>query len=424
MINRHAIAAACVLCAAAPAAAWAQAPTPAATNTDAPKPWSAPASLSDWASSIAWSGQLDAGIVVNPQAPNDGVNFGRLMTDKANRPILNQLLLRLERDTDPKATGYDWGFKLDGLYGSDARIFHSLGVFDHLIHDRNQIDLTEADIALHAPWFSPGGVDLKGGLYPSPLGSEALDPKSNAFYSHSYIFDLLPYKHFGLFATAHLTPVVDLYFDIDTGSQTTIGSGDNNGRPAGIAGFGLNLLGGKLTTLLLTHIGPENPTRNTPFGNSALRYYNDAVVTFKPTDKLTFTTEGVYAKDDGFRAEAYGVAQYVSYALTDTVALNGRAEVLRDNANVFIITPVNNLDYVNSERGVDPSNFYKAARPTTYSEFTAGITYKPAGLPPYVRTFEVRPEIRYDRTLNDSRPFDDGKDKGSVTLATDLILGF
>jgi hypothetical protein len=164
---------------AAPAADISAAPPAPAAAPD--KPWAPPASFADWASSIKFWGQIEAGITGNPQDPDNGVNFGQLFTDKANRPILNQLLLTVERDTDPKATDYDFGFKLQDMYGSNARITHSLGVFDHLIHDRNQIDIVEANVSVHTPWLSDGGVDLKAGIYPTPLGFEVIDPKANPF---------------------------------------------------------------------------------------------------------------------------------------------------------------------------------------------------------------------------------------------------
>ena len=148
------------------------------------------------------------------------------------------------------------------------------------------------------------------------------------------------------------------------------------------------------------------------------------VVTYKYSDTLAFTTELNYIKDDGFRAEGYGAAQYVAYTLSDTVTLNARAEIWRDNTNFFVSTPVNNLDYVNLERGYSPANFYTALRPTTYSAITVGATYKPSGLPSLISGLLLRPELRYDRTLSNSRPFDDGRDKGSVTIATDAVLTF
>lgn len=398
---------------------------PANTAAAAPadKPWAAPASFSEWASTIKFTGQVDAGIVGNPQNPNNGVNFGQLFTDKANRPILNQLLLTLERDTDPKATDYDFGFKLQGLYGSDARIVHSIGLFDHAIHDRNQIDFVEANVSMHAPWLFEGGIDIKAGIYPTPLGFEVIDPKTNPFYSHSYIFNYgLPYKHLGVLSVSHVTSVLDVYLGVDSGTNTTVAEGDNNRRPGGIAGIGLNFYGGNFTILGLTHIGPEDSKLNTTFANSAMRYYNDLVVTIKATPKLAFTTEVNYAREEGFRAEAYGAAQYASYTLTDELTLNARAEVFRDNTNFFVNTPVNNLDYVNGEIG-RPANFYVAQKATTYGEFTAGVTYKPTGIPAPVSNLLIRPEVRYDRALSSSRPFGNN-DRGAVTLAADVVLGF
>jgi hypothetical protein len=413
--------------------AYAQATPPQQTETPgnpsvapADKPYVAPANLSEWASNIKLDFQGDVGITVNPASPNNRTNFGRLFDDAANRPLLNQALVTLHRDVDPKATSPDVGFKLQLMYGSDARIVHTLGVFDQLIHDRNQLDVVEANVSVRLPDIFANGLDIKAGIYPTPLGVELIDPKTNAFYSHSYIFNYgLPYKHIGALATAHVSDLIDLYLGVDSGTNVAIGygTGDNNNRPAGIAGIGFNMLDGKLTLLALSHMGPENSKRNTPFANSAMRYYNDVALVWKTTDKLTLTTEGNFVKDDGVRAEAWGITQYASYALSDTVTLNGRAEIFRDNTNFFVSTPVGYLDYVAAERGTF-GRFYTAPKPTTYSEFTAGLTYKPSWTPQQLSTLLVRPEIRYDQTLNNSRVFNDGKDRGAVTLATDLIIGF
>ena len=53
----------------------------------------------------------------------------------------------------------------------------------------------------HLPWITDGGIDLKVGQYPTPLGYETIDPSTNPFYSHSYIFQFgLPFKHTGALA--------------------------------------------------------------------------------------------------------------------------------------------------------------------------------------------------------------------------------
>ncbi len=398
----------------------------AATAPTAP-PGPAPAVFSsDWVGGIKYGLQVEGGITVNTLSPDNNRNFGELFTDLSNRPILNGLTATVSRDVDPKATTTDYGFKLQALYGSDARIIHTLGVFDQLIHDRNQLDIVEADVSVHIPSLFANGLDIKAGIYPTPLGVEVIDPKANPFYSHSYIFNYgLPYKHTGALATAHVSDLVDLYLGVDTGTNTFLayGAGDNNNRPGGIAGVGLNFMDGKLTVLALTHMGPEDSKRNTPFGNSAMRYYNDVAIVWKTTDKLTLTAEVNYVKEDGFRAEGYGAAGYASYALSDNLTLNGRAEIWRDSTNFFVSTPANYLDYVAAERGT-PANLITAAAPTTYSEATIGVTYKIPGLPEKLTTAMFRPEIRYDRSLNGTTPFGDGKHQGRFTFAADLVLGF
>ncbi len=411
----------------------AQVSPPAQTETPgnpslapADKPYVAPANLSEWASSIKLGFQGEAGITGNVASPDSRRNFGRLIDDNSNRPVLNQLLATVSRDVDPKATSPDFGFKLQLMYGSDARIYQTLGVFDQLIHDRNQLAVIEANATVRLPDVFANGLDIKAGIYPTPLGVELIDPKNNAFYSHSYIFSYgLPFKHTGVLATAHVSDLIDLYLGVDSGTNVAIGygNGDNNNRPGGIAGIGFNMLEGKLTILALTHIGPENSKRNTPFANDALRYFNDVALVYKATDKLTLTTEANFVREDGFRAEAWGLTQYASYALSDTVTLNGRAEIFRDNANFFVGTPVADRDFSNFQRGTF-SRFIFAPKATTYSEFTAGLTYKPSWAPAQLSTLMVRPEIRYDQTLNNSRAFNDGKDRGALTLAADVVIGF
>ncbi len=399
---------------------------PAPSTVPAVKPYVPPATLGAWAGSIRLNLQADAGITVNPDDPANRRNFGRLFDDDSNRPVLNQALATLARDVDPKATSPDVGFSLQLLYGSDARVTHTLGVFDQLIHDRNQIDVLNANVAVRLPGVFAGGLDLKAGIYPTPLGYELIDPKTNPFYSHSYIFNYgLPIKHTGALATAHVSDRFDVYFGIDSGSQTAIGygSGDNNNRPGGIAGIGYNGPGGTLTIVALTHMGPEDSRHNAPFANEAMRYYNDVVVTYKATDKLTLTTELDYAREDGFRAEAYGIAGYASYALSDTLTLNGRGEVFRDNRNFFVSTPAGNLDLVRSERGV-AANLVTSPRAATYSELTAGVTYKPGGMPAALSTLLLRPELRYDHTLNGVHAFGGGRNLDMVTLAADVVVGF
>ncbi len=101
----------------------------------------------------------------------------------------------------------------------------------------------------------------------------------------------------------HVNSLLDVYAGIDTGTNTTSGPlGDNNGAVAGLGGFNLTLLDGKLTELALTHFGPEQATRLlSPQGvnaNGQWRYYNDVLITWKATEALTLVSEFNLIRDN------------------------------------------------------------------------------------------------------------------------------
>lgn len=396
----------------------------------------APAAPVSWWDTVTIDGHVEAGVTGNGTKPIDGVNFGHLFTDRANSPLLNQAMLTIQRPLDPKATGYDSGFKFQMMYGSDARYTHYLGEFDEAIKDRNQFDIVEAHALFHLPGFTTGGTDVKVGQYVTLEGAEVIDATGNSLYSHSYIFNFgIPFKHTGIMTTTHVNPVVDVYAGVDTGVNTTFGNsfnclrcGDNNKAIAFHGGLGLNLMGGALTILGTTHIGPENPNVSGVVlagvdPNSALRYLNDVTIIWKATDKLTLTTDLNYARDDGFHADGYGVAQYAAYAVNSWLSVVGRAEIWRDNKGFFVASyPGSNLDFVKFEHG-DPTVIPISGGATTYGALTAGLNIKP----PVAKEIEgtvIRPEIRYDTSLNNTTPFDAHTKKSQFTFGGDIIIPF
>lgn len=448
------LAAACLAGYAVPAA-YAQTPAPAApapaasgtTTAPAPTP-AAPAAPPPglWIDGIHLYAQIEGGITVNPQSPDDGVNFGRLFDDRSSQPVLNQLMLTATKPLNTSATGFDWGFKLQGIYGADARYSHFLGVFDQNPGPgyENQFDVFEADVQLHLPFPTAGGMDVKIGMFPTPLGYEGLDPSGNPFYSHSYIFNFgLPFKHTGILTTSHITPLLDVYLGIDTGVNTTFGSGtgDDNGEPGGIVGFGLNMMGGNLTLVALSHMGPENAVNAlSPLGynaNSYMRYLNDVVLTWKVNDNLTLATEANWIRDDfdGFftkghpaAANAFGVAQYLSYNLSDKMTFNARAEVYRDDNGFFVAAfPANNIygftNFTRAELGLPAVSVGTGGVGTTYGEITVGLTIKPS-LPAPVTGLLIRPELRVDSAMSGGHPFGNSNASSMVTIASDFVLTF
>ena len=87
---------------------------------------------------------LSLGATFNPDQPNDRQNFGRLFDDRANELLLNQAVITFERTLPSAADRIEWGFKLQAMFGSDARFIHSLGLLDNTMHETIQPDLVEA----------------------------------------------------------------------------------------------------------------------------------------------------------------------------------------------------------------------------------------------------------------------------------------
>ena len=412
-----------------------------AMAADLPTTKAPPAPPPSWWSTFTVSGILEAGITGNPDLGSGGINFGRLFDDKANTPLLNQASIILQRPIDSSAKSIDYGFKVQLLYGSDARYTHYLGECDYCIGNINQFDVEEAWVAAHFPYVFSGGFDVKVGQFVTLLGSEVINAPDNIFYSHSYIFNFgIPLKDTGVMTVAHVTPILDIYAGAITGVNTSLGwnspaygdPGDNNNAPGFEGGFGLNLFDGKVSVIAATNIGPNNA--NTPLvaalcgcnPNTTWRYLNDVAVTWKATDKLTFVGEANYAHDDGYGGvDAYGFAGYATYQLDDWIKLSGRAEIFRDNNNFFVAAFPNNFDFVNVEHGYFNTAFAAPAA-TTYAELTGGVTITPV-LPkntPYLKGIIIRPEVRYDTSLNSTTPFAGGTKSSGVTLATDVVLKF
>jgi putative OmpL-like beta-barrel porin-2 len=78
-----------------------------------------------------------------------------------------------------QATDYDFGFKVQAMYGTDARFTHYLGELDYIINDRSQLTPVEVWGIVHTPWLFSGGIDIKAGQYVTLEGAETIDPTTH-----------------------------------------------------------------------------------------------------------------------------------------------------------------------------------------------------------------------------------------------------
>jgi putative OmpL-like beta-barrel porin-2 len=366
-------------------------------------------------------GWIEGGFMGNPAGPIDNHNFGQFNTDRANEPVLNQVSVVAERALDPTVTGFDWGFKGWFMYGSDSRYSKSLGLLDTTTDYILQPDFPEVYASVHIPIPGTNGVDIKGGKYQDPMSAETLDPRNNVFYSHSYIYTFgVPGNETGGLAVLHVNNYIDLYAGVNRGENMSLA--DNNASVAFEGGIGLNLLGGNLTSVALTDIGPGDPGNNRDY-----RYFNDITTTWKITPALTSITDlnlVLDTLDNGFWGG--GVAQYLTYAINDWLQVGVRAEFYRDSSDFWVGQLRANNDFVHlllqgRAAPFDPSNL--GGGNTTYFEVTGGVTIKPP-LPKPFAGLLIRPEVRYDTSLNGTTPYDQNTSGHQWTIGLDVVLEF
>jgi carbohydrate-selective porin OprB len=276
------------------------------------------------------------------------------------------------------------------------------------------------------PYLTKGGLDLKGGQFVTLMGAEVIYAPGNPLYSHSYIFNFgIPLKHTGFLLTTHLTDQIDLHSGVVTGINT--GTDDNNDAVSFHGGISWKSKNEKVLLFGSVHYGPENDTkyRKPGFGgvdpNDDGRLIGDVVITLKPTDNLTFITDLNYGYDDGFSAEWYGVAQYVTLQVNKWLGVVVRGEVFRDDDGFAVAKFKDNDGFINVQRGelhaVPPGDVVPGAD-TTYTALTLGLNVKPC------EPVMLRPEVRWDWASGGNKPFNDGGDNQMFTIAMDVLFKF
>ena len=399
-------------------------------------PASAQGPVAAWLGSVLVDGRIEAGATFNPASPDTGINFGQLFTDKANQLVLNQFDLRAERAPDAGAGRVDFGFALEGFYGMDAQFTHFMGIGDQGSTGRNSFDLVQANLQAFVPVTRAVGVEVKAGLFVTPMGLERLDPRENFFYSNSYIFNFgLPRKATGVLTTTHVGRDVDVYLGYDTGANASAGPGGgyDDGRPHLLGGLAVRL--GEATIKAFTHIGPEDAPLALPPGvnpHGKLRFYDDLMVSGPIAPRLSAAAELNYVEDQGLHAHGGGAAGYLTYELSPRLSLGARVEAWRDAEGAFVASYPGNLDYLDQEEGLPNHAFHPG--PATYGEATVGLNIRPGAAPgadevpaladsPFGQ-LTVRPEIRFDRVLAGDSGFGGhpGSARDQVTFAVDVVV--
>jgi len=124
-----------------------------------------------------------------------------------NEPVLNQAILRFEREVDSVQRDHiDWGFRSTWLYGTDYRFMTSGGWFSEQLLEHNRkygFDPTEQYISIYVPRVAQGMIINVGRWIATPDIETQFAP-DNYLGTHSILFTFDTYTQTGIMATVML----------------------------------------------------------------------------------------------------------------------------------------------------------------------------------------------------------------------------
>ncbi|HXT11763.1 MAG TPA: outer membrane beta-barrel protein [Candidatus Angelobacter sp.] len=286
-------------------------------------------------SSTTLSGYVDTSAQWNlgtGNANNPPYSFGG--GDKADGFNLNVVQLSLDKPLDES----EWaaGYHVDLWLGPDA---NALGTVSSAT--TSDFAIRQAYVALRTPIGN--GIDWKIGVFDTIIGYESLSSPNNPNYTRSYGFSIEPTTHTGLLGTYKVSDMVN----VSAGIANTVGPMINNRAFNGGGPFD-----GTEAESYKSYMGSVSLTAPTSWGwiggstlsagavngfnvaagaNSA-NYYVGATMN-TPINALKVGAAYDLLDVHHANGDAWDMAGYASYQLTEKLSVNARGEYL-DQVNV------------------------------------------------------------------------------------------
>ncbi len=341
---------------------------------------------------------LSTGVYGNAWGARDNGPLG--FREVGNGFTSDQNWLYIEKPVDTSEKTFDWGFRMDYMFGADGPDTQAFGN-SPFGWDNGWISSDDGVYGSAIPQLygeiGIGKLSVKMGHFYTLIGYEVVPAPDNFFYSHAYcMFFAEPFTHTGVLGTYALTDDVSVH----AGWTTAWDTGFEN--PSGAALFlgGVSTPVGEKITFTWICSGGDNGVLNG--ADQGDLYMNSFVVDVALSDNLNYVFQhdlGLITNAPGANAQWYGINQYLLYQLNDCWALGGRLEWFRDDDAARVL-----------------------GTPADYWAITGGLNFKPHA------NFTIRPELRYDWANGPyaagARPFNDGADREQLSGGVDLIFTF
>jgi hypothetical protein len=359
------------------------------------------------------SGSFDIGATVNADSPLNRFNGPVTFNDRTGAQM-NQLYLSILRSSDTPHGHFDWGSRIDLLFGTDYVFVQSAGWETQPDGDNalNGLTTGNRDPNLYGLAIPQAFVDLsydrftlRMGHFFTIVGYEGVTPTSNFFYSHSHALQYgEPLTHTGgllSWTGEHLT----VQGGVVNGWNKTDGVTDNATFLGGISyassysSLGLAVISGREDGLAM----------------DGRRTMYSVVWQTAISDRLAYVLQYDYGQQRnslaaGVDAQWYGLSQYLFYAISDCWKIGARFELFHDDDG----TRLAGMFVRNRGLGLPAAGFAG-----TYYEVTLGANCTPNA------NIMFRPEIRWDWSQGTAqRPFVDFTSDSQLTFAIDAVYVF
>ena len=281
--------------------------------------------------------------------PDGGSDPYALAPANRNAFSLDVIGLSLRRPLDEWL--FDTGFRVDLWLGPDASLLDSGA-------SANTVELRQAYIDLRVPIADPReagearSLDLRLGVFDSPLGYESIDRNQNPHYTHSWGFTIEPTLHTGLLA---MYPGVDALengesdYLFSLGVANTVdprinGVAENVNRKTLLAGFTW-LLPDSFGRLGGTAVSAGYVNGRARTGAETIQNLYLGVGLPLPSDRWSLGLVYDARILDGAGNDDSVFGAYLGHRLNDKLSLNLRGEIFQDGAKLF-----------NSESGAEQSD--------------------------------------------------------------------
>ncbi len=362
---------------------------------------------------ISISGWVDAGYnASSSKRSNQPMTYDIV----PNSVQLDQAVLQVQRAPDTVQTDHeDWGFSFLGLYGMDYRYTTAQGIFSQQLLQENKLygfDPMIANVQAYLPRIGEGSVVTLGRYY-SPADIEAQAAPQNFLYTHSLMFSYDEYTQTGVNVQTKINNHWSVLLGVDAGGD--IAPWAPAAQPTGQA--------------LLRWVSPGNDNSlwggATSFNDGKFTAHHDNLQEFNLTWSHRFTRD-FFTETEGYYMDQWDAVKGGTCNFGPVTAFGGGGcgaplpgmsrEWGAVNYTEYKLGPKDFLSVRND--WLDDVNGERTGFATQYASWTVGVTHYLTALT------EIRPEIRYERSLTGATPYDDGTRRDQYTFNVDVIQFF